>query len=95
MYKIDISRGSKTQNHSKQAISSELTIQTYHISQNTLYLVNEKNLGPFETFFVVIFYVKIKKNVTICKKLTFQEDPKHKIIQNTQYVVNLPFKLTR
>ena len=72
MYKTDISRGSKTQNHSKQAISSELTIQTYQISENTLYLVNEKNLSPFQTSFVVIFYVKIRKNVTIGTKLTFQ-----------------------
>ena len=65
MYKIDISRGSKTQNHSKQAISSELTIQTYQISENTLYLVDKKNLRPFQTYFVVIFHVKIRKNVTI------------------------------
>ena len=65
MYKIDISRGSKTQNHSKQAISSELTIQTYHIKENTLYLVNQKNVRPFQTYFVVIFHVKIRKNVTI------------------------------
>ena len=84
MYKIDIPRGSKTQNHSKQAISNELSIQTYQISKSTLYLVNEKNLSPSEPFFVFIFYVKIKKNVTICKKLTFQEDRKHKIIQNKQ-----------
>ena len=65
MYKIDISRGSKTQNHSKQAISSELTIQTYQISENTLYLVDKKNLRPFQTYFVVIFHVKIRKNVTV------------------------------
>ena len=84
MYKIDFPRGSKTQNHSKQAISSKLTIQTYQISENTLYLVNEKNLSPLETFFVVIFYVKIRENITICKKLTFQENQKHKIIQNKQ-----------
>ena len=84
MYKIDISRGSKTQNHSKQAISSELTIQTYHISENTLYLVNEKKLTPFQTSFVVIFYAKIKKNISICTKLTFQGVQKHKIIQNKQ-----------
>ena len=84
MYKIDISRGSKTQNHSKQAISSELTIQTYQISENTFYLVNEKNLSPFQTSFVVIFYVKIRKNVTICRNLTFQGVKKHKIIQNKQ-----------
>ena len=84
MYKIDIPSGSKTQNHSKKAISSELTIQIYQISANTLYLVNEKNLSPFETFFVVIFYVKIIKNVTICKKLTFQEHQKHNIFQNKQ-----------
>ena len=82
MYKIDIPRGSKTQNHSKQAISSELTIQTYQISENTLYLVNETNLTPLQTFFVVIFYVKIRKNVTICTKLTFQGFQQHKIIQN-------------
>ena len=84
MYKIHIPRSSKTQNHSKQAISNELSIQTYQIIKNTLYLVNEKNLSPCEPFFVVIFYIKIKKNVTICKKLTFQEDQKHKIIQNKQ-----------
>ena len=84
MYKIDISRGSKTQNHSKQAISSELTIQTYEISENILYLVNEKNLSPFQTSFVVLFYVKIRKNVTICTNLTFQGVQKHKIIQNKQ-----------
>ena len=84
MYKIDISRGSKTQNHSKQAISSELTIQTYQISENTLYLVNEKNLSPFQTSFVVIFYVKIRKNVTICTNLTFQGVQKQKIVHNKQ-----------
>ena len=84
MYKIDIPRGSKTQNHSKQGTSSELTIQTYQITENSLYLVNEKNLSPFETFSVVIFYVKITKSITICTKLTFQEDQKHKIIQNKQ-----------
>ena len=61
MYKIDILRGSKTQNHSKQAVSSELTIQTYQISENTLYLVDKKNLRPFQTSFVVVFYAKIKK----------------------------------
>ena len=61
LYKIDISRGSKTQNHSKQAISSELTIQTYQISENTLYLHDKKYLNPFQSSFVVIFYVKIKK----------------------------------
>ena len=73
LYKIDISRGSKTQNHSKQAISSELTIQTYQISENTLYLVDKKNLRPFQTYFVVMFHVKIRKNATICTKLTFQD----------------------
>ena len=65
MYKIDISRGSKTQNHSKQTISSELTIQTYPKSENTLYLVDKNNLRLFQTYFVVIFHVKIRKNVTI------------------------------
>ena len=84
MYKIDIARGSKTQNRSKQAISSELTIQTYQISENTLYLVNEKNLSPFQASFVPIFYVQITKNVAIFKKVTFQEDQKHKIVQNNQ-----------
>ena len=84
LYKIDISRGSKTQNHSKQAISSELTIQTYQISENTLYLHDKKYLNPFQTFFVIICYVKIRKNVTICTKLTFQGVRKHKIIQNKQ-----------
>ena len=88
MYKIDISRGSKTQNHSKQAISSELTIQTYQISENILYLVDKKNLRPFQTSFVVIFYVKMRKNITICTKLTFHGVQKHKIIQNKQKVVN-------
>ena len=84
MYKTDISRGSKTQNHSIQTISSELIIQTYEISEHTLYLLNEKILSPFQTFFIVSFYVKIRKNVTISTKLTFQEDQKHKIIQNMQ-----------
>ena len=84
MYKIDVPKGSKTQNHSKQAINGELTIQTDQISANTLYLVNEKNLSPFGTVFVVIFYVKIRKNVTICKKLTFEEHQKHKMFQNEQ-----------
>ena len=73
LYKIDISRGSKTQNHSKQAISSELTIQTYQISENALYLVDKKNLRPFQTYFVVIFHFKIKKSVAICTKWTFQD----------------------
>ena len=73
MYKIDISRGSKTQNHSKQAISSELTIQIYQISENTLYLVDKSNLRPFQTYFIVIFHVKIRKNATICTKVTFQD----------------------
>ena len=82
MYKIDISRGSKTQYDSKQAISSELNIQTYQISKNTLYLVDKKNVRTFPTSFVLTFYVKIKKNVTICTKLTFQGVEKHKIIQN-------------
>ena len=48
-----------------KAISSELTIQTYQINENTLYLVDKKNLRPFQTYFVVIFHVKIRKNVTI------------------------------
>ena len=81
MYKIGSSRGSKTQNHSKQAISSELTIQTYQISDNTLYLHDKNYLSPLQTSFV-IFYVKIRKNVTICTKLTFQGVQKHKIIHN-------------
>ena len=55
----------KHKNHSKQAISSELTIQTYQISENTLYLVDKKNLRPFQNYFVVIFHIKIRKNVTI------------------------------
>ena len=84
LYKIDMSRGSKTQNDLKQAISGELTIQTYQISENTLYLVNEKNLSAFQTSFVVIFYVKIRKNITICTKLTFQGVQKQNIIQNKQ-----------
>ena len=88
MYKIDIPRGSKTQNHSKQAISSELTIQTYQISENTLYLVDKKNLSPFEALFVVIFCAKIKENFTICTKLKFQVVQKHKVIQIKQYKVN-------
>ena len=71
MYKIDILRGSKTQNHSRQAVSSELTIQTYQISEDTLYLADKKNLRPFQTSFVINFYVKIRKNVTMCTKLTF------------------------
>ena len=84
MYKIDISKGSKTQNYSKQAISSKLTIQTYQVSENTLYLHDEKYLSPFQTSFVVIFYVKIRKNDTICTKLTFQGIQKQKIIHNKQ-----------
>ena len=84
MYKIDISRGSKTQNHSKQAIRSQLIIQTYQITENTLYLHDKKYLSQFQTSFVVIFYVKIRKNVTICTNLTFQGVQKHKIIQNKQ-----------
>ena len=84
MFKIDISRGPATQNHSKQAISSELTIQTYQISENTLYLHDKKHLSPFQSFFVIICYVKITKNVTICTKLTFQGVQKQKIIQNKQ-----------
>ena len=84
MYKIEIPWESKTQNHSRQGISSELSIQTYQISANIVYLDNEKNLSPFETFFVLISFVKIKKNVTICKILTFQKDQKHKIIHNKQ-----------
>ena len=88
MYKIDIPRASKTQNHSKQAISNELTIETFQITKTTLYLVNEKNLSPSEPFFVFIFHVNIKKNVTICKKLTFQEVQKHKIVQKKQQIVN-------
>ena len=65
-------------------MSSELTIQTYQISENTLYLHDKKYLSPLQTSFVVIFYVKIRKNVTICTKLTFQGVQKHKIIQNKQ-----------
>ena len=84
LYKIDISRGSKTQNYSKQAITSELTIQTYQISKNTLYLHEKKYLNPFQTSFVVIFYVKTRKNVSISTKLTFQGVRKHKIIHNKQ-----------
>ena len=84
MYKIDISRGPKAQNHSKQAISSELTIQTDQISENTLYLHDKKYLSLFQTSFVVIFYVKIRKNVTICTKSTFQGIQKHQIIHNKQ-----------
>ena len=82
MYKIDISSGSKTQNHSKQAISSKLTIQTYQVSENTLYLRDKKYLSPFQTSFVSVFYNKIKKNVTICTKLTFQGVQNQKIIHN-------------
>ena len=84
MYKIDISSGSKTQNHSKQAISSNLTIQTYQISENALYPHDKKYLRPFQSSFVVIFHVKIRKNVTICTKLTFQGVQKEKIIHNKQ-----------
>ena len=84
MYKIAISRGSKTQNHSKQAISSELTIQTYQISENALYLHYKKYLSPFQSSFVNIFYVKITENVTICTKLTIQGVEKHKTIQKKQ-----------
>ena len=69
-------------------MSSELTIQTYQISENTLHLVNKKNLRPFQSSFVVIFYVKIRKNVIICRKLTFQGVQKPKIIQNKQEIVN-------
>ena len=84
MNKIDISRVSKTQKHSKQAISSELTIQTYQISENTLYIHDKKDLSQFQSTFVIISYVKITKNVTICTKLTLQGVQKHKIIQNKQ-----------
>ena len=84
MYKIDISRGSKTQNHSKQAISSELTIQTYQIIKKTFYLHDKKYLSQFQTSGNVIFYAKTRKNVTICTKSTFQGVQKHKIIQNKQ-----------
>ena len=84
MYKIDISRGSKTQYDSKQAISSELNIQTYQISKNTLYLVDKKNVRTFQTSFVVIFYAKSRKNVTIWTELIFQGVQKNKTIQNKQ-----------
>ena len=84
MYKIDIQGVQKHQIIHNKQISSELTIQTYQISENTLYLVDKKNLRPFQTSFVVIFYIKIRKNVTICTKLTFQGVQKHKIIQNKQ-----------
>ena len=40
-------------------------MQTHQTSENTLYLVDKKNLRPFQTYFVVIFHVKIRKNVTI------------------------------
>ena len=65
-------------------MSSELTIQTYQINENTFYLHEKKNLNPFQTFFVLSFYVKIRKNVTIGTKLTFQGVQKHKIIQSKQ-----------
>ena len=84
MYKIDIPRGSNTQNHSKEAISIELTIQTYQMSENTLYLHDKKYLSPFQSSLVILFYVEIGKIVTICTKFTFQGVQKHKIIQNKQ-----------
>ena len=80
----DIWRGWKKQNYSKQGISSELTIKAYQIGENTLYLHDKKYLNAFQTFFVVIFYVKIRKNATICTKLTFEGVQKHKIIHNKQ-----------
>ena len=52
--------GSKRQNHSKQAVSSELNIKTYYISENTLYLIDKKNLSAFQTSFVMIFMLKSK-----------------------------------
>ena len=52
------------------------------MSENTLYVVDKKNLSPFQTYFVVIFYVKRPKNVTICTKLTFQDVQKQKMIHN-------------
>ena len=82
MYKIDISRGSITQNHSQEAISSQLTIQTYQINENTLYVVDKKNLRPFQTYILVIFYVKNRTNLTICTNLTFQGVEQQKIIHN-------------
>ena len=84
IYKIDIPRGSKTQNHLKQAISSDLTIQTYQIRENTLYLHDQKYLSASQSSFVILFYVKITKNVTVCTKLTFQRVQKREIIQNNQ-----------
>ena len=75
---------SKTQNYSKNAISSELRIQIYQISENTSYLHDKKYLNQFQTSFVVIFYVKIRKNVRIWTKLTFQRVQKHKIIENKE-----------
>ena len=96
--------GSKTPNHSYQAISGELTIQTDKIRENTLYLHDEKYLSPLQTSFVVIFYVKIRKNATICTKLTFQRVQKqnhskqaisseltiltYQISENTLYLVD-------
>ena len=65
-------------------MSSELTIQTYQISENTLYLHDKKYLSALQTSFVVMFYVKVRKNVTICTKLAFQGVQKHQIIQNKQ-----------
>ena len=61
MYKVDISRGSKTQNHSKQAISSELIIETYQLSENTLYLDDKKYLSPFQTSSLLFFMLKSEK----------------------------------
>ena len=40
-------------------------VQIYQISENTLYLVDKNNLTPFQTYFVVIFHVKIRKYVTV------------------------------
>ena len=61
MYKIDIPRCSETQNHSKQATSSELTIQTYQISENTLYLHDKKYLTHFKLISLLFFTLKSEK----------------------------------
>ena len=71
-------------NYSKQTISSELTIKTYQIKENTLYLHDKKYLRPFQSSFVVIFYVKIRKTVTICTKLRFEGVQKQEIIHNKE-----------
>ena len=54
------------------------------MSKNTLYVVDKKNLSPFETYFVVIFHVERSKNVTICTEMIFHEVQTQKMIHKKQ-----------